>query len=104
MIELNFDPAQVIGLLSGVVLPLLVGLVTTRVTHSGIKAVILAALAFATNLLTELGAVITAGTTYDLGAALIAGLGTFLIAVGLHAGFWKPTGVSAAAQEVGAKH
>lgn len=100
MITLGFDLAQFIGLLSGVVLPLLVGLVTTRVTNGGIKAIALAALSVGINLLSELGTAITAGTAYDLGAALLAGLGTFLVAVGMHYGLWKPTGSSAAAQNV----
>lgn len=103
MIEFDIDIAQIIGLLSGVVLPVLVGLVTTRITHSGAKAALLAALAFGINLLTELGAALTAGTTYDLGTALIAGLGTFIIAVSTHYGFLKPTGVSASVQAVGSK-
>lgn len=104
MIEFNVDIAQVIGLLIGVVLPLLVGLVTNRTTHAGVKATLLAGLALATNLLTELLASINAGTTFDLGTALVAGLGTFVVAVSTHYGLLKPTGVSASVQAVGSKH
>lgn len=101
MIVFDLNLAQVIGLLSGIVLPLIVGLVTTRVTHSGVKAVLLAALAFATNLLTEFGFALSQSTPYDLSAALVAGLGTFLVAVGIHYGFWKPTGTAEKVQDVG---
>lgn len=104
MIEFNVDIAQVIGLLIGVVLPVLVGLVTTRVTSSSTRAILLAVLSFVTNLLTEFAASLSAGTAYDLGAALIAGLGTFIVAVAIQFGFWKPTGVSASVQAVGSKN
>lgn len=104
MVEFNLDIAQVIGLLVGVILPVLVGLVTTRVVHAGTKAALLALLSIATNVLTEFVASFNAGTPYDLGAALITSLGTFVVAVSLHYGLWKPSGVSASVQEVGAKH
>jgi len=99
-IVFNLPPALIIGLLVSTILPILVGLVTTRVTSGGIKAVILAALAAATGLLTELGNSIAAGVAYDLGQGLILAFGAFLIAVGLHFGLWKPTTVSAKAQAV----
>jgi len=101
MILFNFDLAQLLSLLSAIVLPLVVGIVTTRVTSPGVKAMLLAALSFAINLLAELAAAITNGTQYDLGAALFTGLGTFLIAVGVHYGFWRPTGATAAVQAAG---
>lgn len=100
MIEFTLDPALVIQLLVSTVLPLLVGLVTTRVTHGGVKAVILAGLALATSLLTELLAAVTAGVAYDLGKGLLLALPTFLVAVGMHYGLWKPVGAASAAQAV----
>lgn len=99
-IEFTLDPALIVGLLVSTVLPLLVGLVTTRVTSSGIKALLLAALALVTSLLTELGVAISTGETYDLGQGLLLAIPTFLIAVGMHYGLWKPTTVSAKAQDV----
>ncbi|UVG33811.1 membrane protein [Microbacterium phage HerculesXL] len=99
-ISFTLDPALVIGLLVSTVLPLLVGLVTTRVTHGGVKAVLLAALALVTSLLTELGVAVSNGVTYDLGQGLLLAIPTFLIAVGMHYGLWKPTGASAGAQSV----
>lgn len=99
-ITFNLDPALVIGLLVSTVLPLLVGLVTTRVTHGGLKAALLAGLALVTSLLTELGVAVTSGVTYDLGQGLLLAIPAFLIAVGMHYGLWKPVGASTAAQEV----
>ena len=99
-IEFNLPPALIIGLLVSTVLPILVGLVTTKVTSPGWKAIILAVLAAVTGLLTELLASINAGVAYDLGNGLVLALTSFLIAVALHFGLWKPTTVSAKAQDV----
>ena len=99
-IEFNVPPALIIGLIVSTVLPILTGLVTTRVTSGAWKAVILALLAAVTGLGTELLASIQAGTTYDLGTGLILALTAFLVAVSMHFGLWKPTTVSAKAQNV----
>ena len=99
-IAFTIDPALVVGLLVSTVLPLLVGLVTTRVTDGGIKAVLLAGLALVTSLLTELGVAISNGVTYDLGQGLLLAIPTFLIAVGMHYGLRKPAGASQKAQSV----
>jgi hypothetical protein len=96
----NVPPALVIGMLVSTVLPVLVGLVTTRVTHSGIQAILLAGLAAATGLLTELGNAIAQGVAFDMGTGLALALGSFIVAVALHYGFWKPTTVTAKAQAV----
>lgn len=97
-VVLGFSLSQSLVLLSGVILPLIVGLVTTRVVSAGWKAVILAALAFAASLVTAASLALSSGQTFDLGAALLTGLGTFIVAVGTHFGFWKPTSVSAMTQ------
>lgn len=101
--DITFDlpPALIIGLLVSTVLPLAVGLVTKVTTNGGIKAVLLAILAAATGLLTELGAAVTAGVPYDLGTGLVVALIAFLTAVGMHFGLWKPVGAAQKAQEVG---
>ncbi|MFB4350436.1 hypothetical protein [Microbacterium sp. CR_7] len=101
VIAFTLDPVLVIQLVLSTVLPLLVGLVTKTITRPGVKATLLAILSLATSLLTELGAAITAGTTYDIGQGLILALPTFLIAVGLHYGLWKPIGASERLQEIG---
>lgn len=90
----------VFQLAAAVVFPLLVGLVTTRLSSAGLKAVILAALAVVTSLAGELAAALQTGATYNLGTALLAALGSFLIAVGTHFGLWKPTGAATAAQKI----
>lgn len=99
MIAFDVPLIPVLHLILGVVLPVLVGLVTTRATSAGRKAVLLAALSVVTSLLTELIAALQAGTVYNLGLALVLGLGTFIVAVATHYGLLKPTGVSGAAQE-----
>ncbi|WP_314097867.1 hypothetical protein [Microbacterium foliorum] len=100
---MNFtlDPALVIQLLVSTILPLLVGLVTKTITRPGVKAVLLALLSLVTSLLVELGAAVTAATTYDVGRGLLLALPTFLIAVGLHYGLWKPVGAAEKLQEIG---
>lgn len=87
-----------LGFLIGTILPLLVGLVTTRLTNPGLKAVLLAFLSAVTGFLTEL-----ATPDFELRAALLTWLGTFLVAVGTHYGFWKPVGAASRLQAIGAQ-
>lgn len=82
-----------------VVLPILVGLVTTRVTSARTKAILLAALSVVSSLLTEIMTAVESGTGYDLGRGLSMAMFTFVGAVAMHYGLFKPTGVSAAAQD-----
>ncbi|QGJ88901.1 hypothetical protein PBI_TEAMOCIL_47 [Microbacterium phage Teamocil] len=98
VVSVAFDWPLIVGMIVSVVLPLLVGLVTKRVTAPGTRAVILAALAALTGLLTELGNSLTAGVTYNLGMGIVFALAAFLVAVGMHFGIYKPTGASTAAQ------
>lgn len=90
------DRAYWLGLLISVVLPVLVGLVTTRVTHAGTKAVLLLALSTANGFLVELAA---PGPGWDAGTAIVLALVAFGIGVLSHFGLWKPTGVSGKAQD-----
>lgn len=96
----NLDKAYWIGLLVSVVLPVLVGLVTTRVTSAGLKGVLLLALSTANGFLVELA---NPGPDYDLQTAVILSLVAFGTGVLAHFGLWKPVGVSAKAQTVGSK-
>ena len=100
MIAFDVPLVPVLQLILGVVLPVLVGLVTTRATSAGRKAVLLAALSVVTSLLTELISALQADTVYNLGLALVLGLGTFIVAVSTHYGLLKPTGVSDKAADV----
>jgi putative effector of murein hydrolase len=91
----SLDKAYWIGLAISVVLPVLVGLVTKRVTHPGVKAVLLLALSTLNGFLVEFA---HPGPDYDLGTAIILTLVSFATGVLAHFGLWKPAGVSAKAQ------
>lgn len=93
----NLDQAYWLGLLVSVVLPVLVGLVTTRVTHPGTKAVLLLALSTATGFVTEYAGPHDAG--YSVGTAAVLSLVAFGTGVLTHFGFWRPVGVAARAQD-----
>lgn len=92
----DLDKAYWIGLLISVVLPVLVGLVTKRVTHAGVKAVLLLALSTLNGFLVEFA---HPGPDYDFGTAVVLTLVAFATGVLAHFGLWKPTGVSTKAQE-----
>lgn len=93
----NLDSAYWLGLLVSVVLPVLVGLVTTRVVHAGWKAVLLLALSTANGFVVEYAGPHDAG--YSLGTAAVLALVSFATGVLSHFGFWKPVGVSTRAQD-----
>ncbi|GHF77162.1 hypothetical protein ACFFSH_33200 [Streptomyces filamentosus] len=92
----DLDRAYWLGLLISVVLPILVGLVTTRVTHAGTKAVLLLALTALNGFVIELA---NPGPGWDAGTAAVLALVSFATAVLAHFGLWKPTGVSGRAQD-----
>lgn len=94
--NVNLDSAYWLGLLVSVILPVLVGLVTTRVTHAGVKAVLLLALSTLNGFLVEYAA---GGPGYDVGTAAVLALVAFATGVLAHFGLWKPTGVSGKAQD-----
>jgi len=96
------DPVrvQLWSLLVGVILPLLVGLVTKVTTSASTKAVLLALLSAVSGFVSELAA---SGDGFLWSTALITWVGTFLVAVGLHFGVYKPVGASVAAQKVGVR-
>ena len=93
---------QILNLLVAVIFPVAVGLVTTKATHSGVKAALLATISFASGLASQLIANGIEG--FDWFTAVITGLGAWVVAIATHYGFWKPAGVSEAVQAVGAKH
>jgi len=100
VVVFSLDWAVVVQVLLAVFMPLLVGLVTTRVTASGTKAWLLAGLTSVTSLLTELGRSIATGTPFDIGIALLAVIPAFVISVATYHGLWKPVGAGAALQDV----
>lgn len=99
MITFDIPLPAILTLLASTIFPTLVGLVTKRTTSPGVKAILLAALALVAQLATELAEALRDGTSYNLGMALILGLASFIIAVAMHYGLWKPTGVAVKAQE-----
>ena len=90
------DRAYWLGLLISVLLPVLVGLVTTRVTHAGTKAVLLLALSTLNGLLVE---VANPGAGFDLGTAAVLALVSFATGVLAQFGLYKPTGLAGRAQD-----
>jgi hypothetical protein len=107
VIDLNW-----IMLLSGTVLPFLVALVTARVAWAGLKAIVLAVLAALAGLLNELYTAAGVVADIDWSSAGANAITTFLIAVGMHFGLWKPTNLTgdqgavqqAVPQGVGGRH
>lgn len=97
----GLDVVQILTLVVATVLPVLVGLVTTRVTHPGAKGVLLACLSALTALGTEALAAAQTGTPYDLGRGLVMALGVWVVAVATHYGLWRPTGVADTATDTG---
>lgn len=95
----SLSTVQVVSVLIGTLLPIVVGLVTTRNVSPGIQAVILAALSAVSAFVTE--AANSADFVWQ--QALLTTVVTFVTAVSTHYGLWKPTGVSARALAVGAK-
>ena len=101
MVEFTLDIVTVVQFLVASVLPLVVGLVTTRVTHGGTKATLLAGLSLLSSLGAEAVRAWEQSEVYDLGAGLFLALPTFVFAVGTYYGLLKPTGTAQAVQEVG---
>ena len=95
--NVNLPTAYWLGLLTSVVLPVLVGLVTTRVTSAGLKAVLLLALSTISGFVVEYAGPHDAG--YSVGTAAVLALVSFGTGVLAHFGLWKPTGVSGKAQD-----
>lgn len=82
---------QLVSLLVGTVLPIGVGIITTRKTKPGVKAVLLAAASAVSGLLT---AYLQTPNGFDWDGAIISWIATFLAAVATHYGWWRPTGTA----------
>ena len=95
--SVNLDKAYWLGLVISVILPVLVGLVTTRVTSAGVKSVLLLALSTANGFLVELAGPHDAG--YSVQTAAVLSLVSFAVGVLSHFGLLKPTGISGKAQD-----
>lgn len=87
--NLNVDP-QVFALVTGIILPLLVGIVTKYDASPRVKALLLALLAGVSGALASLNSsapVLSADTLTQIGISWVT-------AVLVYFGFWKPTGAS----------
>lgn len=100
MFEFTLDPLAVVQLVLTVIMPIAVGLVTTRTTSGSLKAWLLAAFTLVTSLLLQLADALSSASSFDLGVALLSAIPAFAISVATYYGLWKPTGVGKAAQDV----
>ncbi|MFG1846785.1 hypothetical protein [Micromonospora carbonacea] len=94
------------GLLSlaiTILLPILVGLVTRRSTSPGVKAVLLLTLSAVNSILSAWLQAENTSAVFEWIPVVYSTLINFGIAVAVHFGLFKPTGVSDAAQEAGVK-
>lgn len=101
MVVYGFDPNSISGLISliiAVVLPLAVGLITTRTTSPAVKAVLLLAFAAVKAFLEGWLAARNSHVDFAFVPVAISTVVNLMIGVAVHFGFFKPTGVTAAAQ------
>lgn len=97
------DLGGLLGLAVTVLLPLLVGLVTTRATGAGVKATLLLGLAAVKSVLEAWLQAVNTGVQFEPVPVVYATAVSFGIAVAAHFGLFKPAGLSAVAQDVGAR-
>lgn len=103
MIEFALDAITVTQFVVSALLPLLVGLVTTKVTHSGTKAALLATLTLIGSLGAEAVRAWQDGQVYDLSNGLFLALPAFVLAIGMHYGLYVPTGAAETVKTSGVK-
>lgn len=101
MISFDVSWPHLVGVLSGVVMPLVVALVTTRVTDSGTKGLLLTACSWTAGMLAEVGAALESGTEMNIADAALAALVTLVVGQTAYGAVWQPTGVAHRLQELG---
>lgn len=89
MIVWNVDWILVLTFVVATVLPLLVALVSTKLTDGKTKGILLAVLALVTSLASGILDALTSGGTYDIGAQLQLLLGVFVWSVASYFGVWR---------------
>jgi len=92
MIVWNVDWIMVLTFVVATVLPLLVAIVTTKVTSSKAKGLLLAVLALITSVTSGILNALITGEPYDLGGQLVLLLGVFSWAVASYFGIWRAEG------------
>lgn len=96
MITFDINWILVLQFVVATVLPLLVGIVTTKVTAPNIKAIVLAGLALISGVLTEILNALISQTPYDLGAGLASFVTIFIVSIAMHFGVWSRPGADGA--------
>jgi hypothetical protein len=93
------DLGGLLGLLITIVLPILVGLVTTRSTPAAVKAVLLLLLTAVKSVLEAWLQAENTAAEFDAIPVIYTTAINFGIAVAVHFGLFRPTGATAAAQD-----
>lgn len=93
---ISVDPSTrgIVFLIVSVLLPVLVGIVTKRFASGGLKATMLLFLAGLSGFLNEFIATSDAGEVFNWNQALLNWVVSFGVAVLIHFGLWKPTGIA----------
>lgn len=86
---------NILQIVIAVILPLVIGLVTTKVAHPGVKSVLLALAAAATAIIS---AAIDGGGVFTTGL-FVQGVTNFVVAVASYYGLWKPTTIAGAVND-----
>lgn len=94
MLEFSTDWVTILGIVLGVVFPILVNIVTTLKTTRPVRGTLLAVLSLIAGVLTQMEAAFTSGVAFNLLNAFVVGLAAFLVAVASAWGLWGPTNVS----------
>lgn len=102
MYDFTADLPGLLALCIQVVLPLLVGLVGSRLS-GGVKAVVLLALTAVTQLLVGWSDAVTSHHAFAWQALLLNVIVGFVVSVASHFGLWKPTTLSGRVQALTAR-
>lgn len=103
MIEFEINWVQAITALLGIVFPLLVALVTKRITSSKTKGLLLAGISVVAGLLAEISTALTTGAAFDPLNWLIVTLAALVAGQVTYDAIWKPVGATRSLQEVGSR-
>lgn len=94
MIVWNIDWIMVLTFIVATFLPLLVAVVSTKLTNGRTKGILLAVLAFVTSLLSGILDALVKNEPYDIGAQLVLLLSVFAWSVASYFGVWRAKGSS----------
>lgn len=92
MINFDIDWVGVLTFIVGFVIPVLVGIITSKVTSPARKAVALALLSFFASIITEIVNALASQQAYNVGDGLLKFGAIFVVAVASYFGVWsRPT-------------